>query len=195
LPPLDQALVKAVACERIAETKQPLSRQSLADVTARARHALGKPSSRRTVWRILETDAIKPWRSKYGSVPREPSCVEKAGPLLALYAGTWQGQPLGPKAHIRSADEKTSLQARIRCHPSLDIYFSILHRKVLTRNDFADLEAIRLRRALYGDLSNQRPTPFQWKFDRTKLTALLAKIEARHMALADAQRPHIEEAA
>src|SRR5712692_7172689 len=32
-PPLDHALVKAVACELIAETKQPLSRQSLADVT------------------------------------------------------------------------------------------------------------------------------------------------------------------
>ena len=34
--PLDQALVKAIACELVAETKQPLSRQSLADVTARA---------------------------------------------------------------------------------------------------------------------------------------------------------------
>jgi hypothetical protein len=32
-PPLDQALVKALACELVAETKQPLSRQSLADVT------------------------------------------------------------------------------------------------------------------------------------------------------------------
>src|SRR5262249_10441229 len=40
-PPLDHALVKALACELVAETKQPLSRQSLADVTARARTALG----------------------------------------------------------------------------------------------------------------------------------------------------------
>src|SRR5256885_15149495 len=31
----------------------------------------------------------------------------------------WQGNPLGPKAHILSADEKTSIQARRRCHPSL----------------------------------------------------------------------------
>ena len=59
-PPLDHALVKAVACELVAETKQPLSRQSLADVTARARRALGQPISRSTVWRILDTDAIKP---------------------------------------------------------------------------------------------------------------------------------------
>ena len=297
-PPLDHALVKAVACELVAETKQPLSRQSLADVTARVRNALGKPISRSTVWRILDTDAIKPWRYKYWIFPRDPHFADKAGPILDLYAGMWQGQPLGPKDHILSADEKTSIQARRRCHPSLppapgrpayieneyerggalqylaawdvrrgyvmgrcepktgiapfgrlvkqvlaeepyrsgerlfwivdngsshrgaaakkrlrqvdsriilvhtpvhaswlnqvEIYFSIIQRKVLTPNDFADLEAIRLRLALYEELSNQNPTPFQWKFDRTKLTALLAKIEARQRALADA-RLHLPE--
>ena len=46
-PPLDHALVKAVACELVAETKQPLSRQSLADVRARVCKGLGKPISRR----------------------------------------------------------------------------------------------------------------------------------------------------
>ena len=117
-PPLDQALVKAVACELVAETKQPLSRQSLADVTTRAQHTLAKPISRSTVWRILATDAIKPWRYKYWIFPRDPHFAEKAGPILDLYAGTWQGQPLGPKDHILSADEKTSIQARIRCHPA-----------------------------------------------------------------------------
>jgi hypothetical protein len=61
-PPLDQALVKAVACELVVETKQPLSRPSLADVTARAQPALGKPISRSMVWRRLEADAMKPWR-------------------------------------------------------------------------------------------------------------------------------------
>jgi hypothetical protein len=56
-------------------------------------------------------------------------------------------------------------------------YFSIIQRKVLAPNDFADLDAIRLRLVWYEELSNQRPTPFQWKFDRAKLRALLAKIE------------------
>jgi hypothetical protein len=300
-PPLDHALVKAVACELIAETKQPLSRQSLADVTARAQKALGKPISRSTVWRILDRDALKPWRYKYWLFPRDPHFAEKAGPILDLYAGKWQGQVLGPKDYVLSADEKTSIQARIRCHPSLppapgrpayiehayerggalqylaawdvhrgyvmgrcepttgiepfgrlvnqvlakepyrsgtrlfwivdngsshrgtaatqrlhqvdsriilvhtpvhaswlnqvEIYFSIVQRKVLTPNDFADLEAIRLRLAFYEELSNQSPKPFQWKFDRTKLTTLLAKIEARQMALADTQLPCLEEAA
>jgi hypothetical protein len=300
-PPLDHALVKAVACELVAETKQPLSRQSLADVTARARNALGAPISRSTVWRILDADAIKPWRYKYWIFPRDAHFAEKAGPILDLYAGKWQGQPLGPKDHILSADEKTSIQARIRCHPSLppapgrpayieneyerggalqylaawdvrrgcvmgrcepktgiapfgrlvnqvlaeepyrsserlfwivdngsshrgaaakrrlrqvdsriilvhtpvhaswlnqvEIYFSIIQRKVLTPNDFADLEAIRLRLALYEALSNQNPTPFQWKFDRTKLTVLLAKLAARQRALAAAHLHCLEEAA
>jgi hypothetical protein len=48
-PPLDQALVKATACELVAQTKEPLSRQSLADVTTRCRRALGKPISCSTV--------------------------------------------------------------------------------------------------------------------------------------------------
>jgi DDE superfamily endonuclease len=300
-PPLDHALVKAVACELVAETQQPLSRQSLADVTARVRTVLGTPISRSTVWRMLETDAIKPWRYKYWIFPRDPHFADQAGPILDLYAGLWPGAPLGPKDHLLSADEKTSIQARRRCHPALppapgraayseheyerkgalqylaawdvrrgyvmgrceaktgiepfgrlvkqvlaeepyrsgerlfwvvdngsshrgaaskqrlrqvdsriilvhtpvhaswlnqvEIYFSIIQRKVLTPNDFADLAAIRLRLALYEELSNQHPTPFQWKFDRTKLTALLAKIEARQRALADARFTCLQEAA
>ena len=39
--------------------------------------------------------------------------------ILDLYAGLWQGLRLGLKDPIISADEKTSIQARIRCHPSL----------------------------------------------------------------------------
>jgi hypothetical protein len=114
---LDHALVKAAACELVAQTKQPLSRQSLADLTARARRALAKPISRSTVWRMLDQDAIKPWQYQYWIFPRDPRFAEKAGPILDLYAGTWQGQPLGPKDHILSADEKTSIQARARIHP------------------------------------------------------------------------------
>jgi DDE superfamily endonuclease len=83
-PPLDHALVKAVACELVAETQPPLSRQSLADVTARVRTVLGTPSSRSTVWRMLDTDAITPWRYKDWMCPRDPYCVAKAGPILDL---------------------------------------------------------------------------------------------------------------
>ena len=77
----------------------------------------------------------------------------------------------------------------------VEISFSIIQRKVLTPNDCADLEAVQLRLALYEALSNQSPTPFQWKFDRTKLALWLAKIEAHQMALANAQLHDLEEAA
>jgi DDE superfamily endonuclease len=77
----------------------------------------------------------------------------------------------------------------------VEIYFSIIQRKVLTPNDFTDLEAIRLRLALYEELSNQTPTPFQWQFDHIKLAALLAKIEVRQRALADTRSTCFQEAA
>ena len=94
------------------------------------------------------------------------------------------------KQRLRQVDSRIIL-VHTPVHASwlnqVEIYFSIIQRKVLTPNDFADLEALRLRLALYEELSNQSPTPFQWKFDRTKLAALLAKIEARHRVLGDAQ--------
>ena len=118
-PPRDEAIIKAIAGEVVAKTRLPLSRQSLADLTTRAHSALGKPVSRSTVWRVLDGDAIKPWRSEHWLFPGDPKFAEKAGPILDLDAGTWEVQPLGPKDHLISSDEKTSIQARIRCHPGL----------------------------------------------------------------------------
>jgi hypothetical protein len=68
----------------------------------------------------------------------------------------------------------------------VEIYFSIIQRKVLTPNDFAGLEALRLRLALYEDLSNRSPRPFAWKFDRCKLIAWMAKMQAHEKLLAQA---------
>jgi hypothetical protein len=88
-PPLDQALIHALACERIAETKEPLSRQSLADLVRRSRETLpGKQISRSTVWRMLHEAAIKPWQYEHWLFPKDPRFAEKAGPILDLYAGT-----------------------------------------------------------------------------------------------------------
>ncbi|MER6145734.1 transposase [Streptomyces sparsogenes] len=39
--------------------------------------------------------------------------------MLDLYASSWQGEPLGSDEYVISADEKTSIQARCRCHPTL----------------------------------------------------------------------------
>jgi len=284
-PPRDQAIVKAIACEAVCQTKLPLSRLSSSDLAGRAATALGKPISPSTVWRILDADAIKPWRYEYWIFPRDPQFADKAGRVLDLYAGLWNGEPLGRRDYIISSDEKTSIQARIRCHATLptgpgrpmrieheygrggalqylaawdvrrgrvlgrcesqtgiasfgrlvdqvmrsepyrsanrvfwvvdngsshrgqaairrlrkayrkaflvhtpvhaswlnqvEIYFSIIQRKVLTPNDFASLEEVEQRLRFYEELSNQEPRPFEWKFDRVALQTFLKKLEAK----------------
>jgi hypothetical protein len=39
--------------------------------------------------------------------------------VLDLYDRKWDGKPLGADDYVISADEKTSIQARCRCHPTL----------------------------------------------------------------------------
>jgi len=287
-PPLDQALIQAMACEVIAETKQPLSRQSLGDLTRRANAAVSKTISRSTVWRILHNAAIKPWQYQHWLFPKDPRFAEKAGPIVDLYAGIWEGQLLGVNDYLLSLDEKTSIQARSRRHAEMppepnqcrrieseykrqgalqylaawdvhrgrvmgrceprtgiesfgrlvdqvvtyepycqaerlffivdngsshrgqasvtrmrhrdkriilvhtpvhaswlnqvEIYFSIIQRKVLTPNDFADLETVRVRLALYEELTNKNPKPFAWKFTREDLMNWLKRSQPHFAA-------------
>jgi hypothetical protein len=287
-PPLDQALIHALACEVVAETEEPLSRQSLADLVRRSQATLGKMISRSTVWRMLHEAAIKPWQYQHWLFPKDPRFAEKAGPILDLYAGIWQGQALGPKTYVLSMDEKTSIQARGRCHEEtppepkqtrrieseydrngalqylaawdvhrgivlgrcekktgikpfgllvnqvlkqkpydeatrlffivdngsshrgqaavermrrrdkriilvhtpihaswlnqVEIYFSIIQRKVLTPNDFATLQAVRVRLTLYEELSNRTPRPFAWKFTRQEMLDWLKRASPHFLA-------------
>ena len=54
--------------------------------------------------------------------PRDKPCAEylspEAGRILDLYQRKWKGRRLGPDEFVISADEKTSIQARIRRHPT-----------------------------------------------------------------------------
>jgi DDE superfamily endonuclease len=289
-PPLDRAIVKAIACEAVAKSGQPLTRQSLGDLTRRINASFRVPMSRSTVWRILHEEAIKPWQHEHWIFPRDPRFAEKAGPILDLYAGRWQGKPLGPKDFVLSSDEKTSIQARRRCHADVpprprqirriepeyqrrgalqylavrdvrrgmimgrceaktgivpfgrlldqvldrspyreaerlfcvvengsshrgdasirrakkrdprivlvhtpvhaswlnqvEVYFSTNQRKVLTPNDFADLDEVRTRLALYEELANRTPKPFAWKFTRQMMLEWLQRA-APHFSTAE----------
>jgi hypothetical protein len=78
--------------------------------------AFGPPVRPSTVWRVLDTDAIKPWWNTHWIFPREQKFSENAGRALDLYAGYLEGRPLGRKDCIVSSDEKTSIHARIRRH-------------------------------------------------------------------------------
>lgn len=75
--------------------------------------------SRVTIWRIVQRDAIKPWQHRCWIFPRDPLFVEKATVVLDLYAGFWAGKPLTDDDYIISADEKTSIQARVRLADTL----------------------------------------------------------------------------
>jgi hypothetical protein len=72
-----------------------------------------------TVWRWLHEDAIRPWQHRCWIFPRDPHFQVKAGRILDLYARCWQSKPLREDEFVVSTDEKTSIQARVRVHPSL----------------------------------------------------------------------------
>src|SRR5262249_33694426 len=281
-PPLDKAVVVGLACERVAQTGDPLSRLSLRDLSQRASAELGKPISRTTVQRLLDADAIKPWQYEHWIFPRAPDFFAKAGVILDLYEGYWRGERPDPFDRLVSADEKTSIQARLRCHTTLppgprrrrrleheyqrggalqylaawdvqdgivigrceartgiepfgrlaqqvmgrpayrpaprrfwgghdeasrrwqaagrgrlrraypnailvhtpvhaswlnqvEIYFSLVQRKALMPNDFADLADVELRLRLYEELTNRQPRPFDWRFTKEDLFQLLQR--------------------
>src|SRR5262249_21207006 len=77
------------------------------------------PVSASTVRRWLTQDALKPWQHRSWIFITDPEFRVKAERVLDLYARTWQGVPLGEDEYVISADEKTSIQARCRCHPTL----------------------------------------------------------------------------
>ena len=64
----------------------------------------------------------------------------------------------------------------------VEIYFSIVQRKVLTPNDFSSL--IELEQCLLAFQSHYEKTasPFQWTFTRRDLHALLAKLDSKRLA-------------
>lgn len=288
-PPELTVEIKALACELPASLGLPLSRLSVADVARQAeRTGLVARISDSTVWRWLHEDAIRPWQHRCWIFPRDPQFQAKAGRILDLYARTWQGRALHEDEFVISADEKTSIQARVRVHPSLpvaagkpmrveheyvrggawaylaaldvhrakvfgrcetttgivpfgrlveqvmsqppyneartvfwimdngsshrgqksierltqahprlvpvhgpvhaswlnqiEIYFSIVQRKALTPNDFPCLEAVAERLSGFERYYESIARPFEWKFTRADLNALLARMQKHYGA-------------
>ena len=280
-PPEVVVTVKALACEP--PTCGPLARWSTSELAAAAqRSGLVASISGSTVWRWLDEDAIRPWFHRSWVFPRDPDFARKAGRILDLYERVWEGQLLGTDDFVISADEKTSIQARRRCHPTLpttpgalmkveheyeragawaylaaldvhharlfgrcepttgivpfdrlvkhvmtappyrdarrvfwivdngsshrgmraverlqrqypnlvlvhgpihaswlnqiEIYFSIVQRKVLTPNDFTSLADVEHRLLAFQRHYEALARPFEWTFTRRDLTGLLAKL-------------------
>ena len=263
-PPSVVVEVKALACEWPARHAVPLARWSLAELQREVvAQGLVAQISGATLWRWLSQDALRPWRHRSWIFPRDPQFALKAGRILDLYERRWQGVPLGPREYVVCADEKTSIQARRRKHPSLppapgramrveheyaragawaylaarlvaqvmsqepyrsarrvfwivdngsahrgqraiarlqtkwpklvlvhtpvhaswlnqiEIYFSVVQRKVLTPNDFPSLAAVKDRLLRFQTRYAQAAKPFRWTFTRRNLTTLLAKLAHR----------------
>lgn len=227
------------------------------------------------LWTILDEDAIRPWYHRSWLFPRDPRFLVKASPILDLYQGTFEEHALRAREYVLSFDQKTSIQARERRHPSIpprsghpqlveheyerqgalnllaclnvhsgqiwgrcyarkrraeteafvnelftcepyasakrihfildngtsqhpntfptwvaqnhpkvmlhylpthaswlnqiELYFSILQRKVLTPNDFRDLEYLEERLMEFQTFYNRTARPFHWKFTRADL--------------------------
>jgi len=291
-PPELVMQVKAIACELPKESGQPLSRYSRQDLVREVtRRGIVAKISGRTIWRWLDEDAIRPWQHRSWIFPRDPNFQTKAERVLDLYQGLWESQALGANDYVISADEKTSIQARIRLHPTLppqpkeamrvefeyerggalaylaawdvrrakvfgrcenttgiepfgrlvqqvmeqepyrnakrvfwivdngsshrgaaavkrlqgaysnvilvhlpvhaswlnqvEIYFSVIQRKVLTPNDFASLQEVSQRLLAFQGLYEQSAKPFEWKFTRADLQDLINKLNQKQpMALA-----------
>ena len=233
--------------------------------------------------RWLSEDALKPWQYRSWIFITDPDFAAKAKRVLDLYDRMWDGKPLGGNDYVISADEKTSIQARCRCHPTLppgksrtmrvnhdydrggavaylaaydvhrakvfgrceqttgiepfrrlvqqvmtaepyasadrvfwivdngsshrgqaaidrlakqypnaimvhtpvhaswlnqiEIYFSIVQRKVVSPNDFTDLDTVIDRLSAFEARYNQTARPFKWKFTTTDLANLLDRLD------------------
>ena len=111
--------VKALACELPTRSGVPLSRWSAEELAAEViGSGLVASISGSTIWRWLNEDAIRPWYRRSWIFPRDPDFETKAGRVLDLYHGLWDGAPLGANEFVLCADEKTSIQARRRRHPT-----------------------------------------------------------------------------
>jgi hypothetical protein len=118
-PPEVVVAVKAIACELPATLGMPLSHLHVLDVRAEViRQGLVAEINGATIWRWLSEDAIRPWTHRSWIFPRDPDFAAKAARVLDLYHRIWNRRPLGPDEYVLSADEKTSIQARIRLHPT-----------------------------------------------------------------------------
>jgi hypothetical protein len=111
--------VKAIACQLPSELGLPLSRLHVPDIRQEVlRRGLVAKISGSMIWRWLSEDAIRPWAHRSWIFPRDPQFEAKAGQVLDLYAGTFEGKRLRRDEYVVSADEMPSIQALARCHPT-----------------------------------------------------------------------------
>ncbi len=91
---VQQARVKALACQPPADSGLPLARWSGPDLATQAvTDGICDSISAPTVRRWLREDAIKPWQYQSWIFISDPDFTAKAQRVLDLYARIWDGTP------------------------------------------------------------------------------------------------------
>jgi DDE superfamily endonuclease len=117
-----------------------------------------------TLWRRLHQDAIRPWYHRSWIFPKYPDFAEKAGRLLETRppyndarrvfwivdnCSVHRGQRAVERLRARYPRRPQLQLVHAPTHASwlnqVEIYFSIVQRKVLMPNDFRDLDALAER--------------------------------------------------
>ncbi len=117
-PPSVGVAVKALACELPHRYGLPLSRWSLADIQREVvAEGIVAQVSGSTLWRWLSRETLSPWRYRSWIFPRDPNFAVKAGRVLDLYHGCWEGAPAGPP-RLCAVGRRENQHPGPRPHPS-----------------------------------------------------------------------------
>ena len=160
-PPEIVVEIKALACQLPKDLGLPFSRLGRKQIAEEAiQRGIVASISGATVWRWLHADAIRPWCYRSWIWPRDPNFEQKAGRVLDLYHGTWEGEALGPDDYVICADEKTSIQARKRMIPTVPPvpgHAGRVEHEYERRSALAYVAAWDIRRARFLDSAEQKP--------------------------------------
>nr|WP_271213643.1 transposase [Rhodococcus wratislaviensis]GLK40835.1 hypothetical protein GCM10017611_77100 [Rhodococcus wratislaviensis] len=59
----------------------------------------------------------------------------------------------------------------------IEIFFSVVQRKVVTSNNFTDTDEVAARLSAFETHYNQAAQPFKWKFTTTDLSDVLTRLD------------------
>jgi hypothetical protein len=137
-----------------------------AKVFGRSERTTGIAAHRRLVDQVMEQEPYKSahrvfWITDNGSSHRGATSVKR---LAAWY----------PNA----------VQVHTPVHASwlnqIEIYFSVVQRKLLTPNEFSDLTTLEQQLQSFEAYYEQSAKPFEWKFTREDLHRLMDRLEQAH---------------
>jgi len=109
--------VKALACELPSRLGVPLSRLHVPDISAEVVSRPSRPRSRGPPsGGGCQKTAIRPWRQPSWILSRDRAFETKAARVARPLRPRMVGRAPRQADYVVSSDEKTSIQARIRCH-------------------------------------------------------------------------------